>query len=567
MDGSGTLLGRRRRTLLPAALALFGSACGGGGGDDGSAFADDAGTGSGSGSADGDGGDDASPLDPQAAFSEADALGPQGLRRLTLAELSATLQLVAKLEPEEAAALIAVLPGDGSTPFDNEYALQEPSGPLVEGMLSIAEGTAEIVLGDPARRAEVLGCTPSGPDDEACLRDFAARFGRLVLRRPLTSDELDAYASFIVEAQAEGDFDVAASMVIEALLLDARFLYRVEIGEPVNGDAELFRLDDFELASRLAFLLWGSGPDDALLDLAEAGALESRTDVYDAALSLVQDQRGLDQLQRMHAMWLGYENLAVDPVLGASLRRETDELIERALVQREWLSIFTASDTWLDATLAEHYDIALPGGQPGFVDYPDIRRRGILSHGSLLSIGAKFGDTSPTERGKAVWTRLLCNEIPPPPPDVDSGLPPTGGPVDACKTERYDMREKPECASCHGILDSIGFGLENYGPSGEWRTTELDKPGCEITGEGELATVGEFAGAGALGELLLETGQLEGCYTQTFYQFAIGRRPDDTDQMMVDALTEVFEADDDVVGMLLQFAASEGFRHRRATED
>jgi hypothetical protein len=269
----------------------------------------------------------------------------------------------------------------------------------------------------------------------------------------------------------------------------------------------------------------------------------------------------------MHAMWLGYENLAVDPVLGASLRRETDELIERALVQREWLSIFTASDTWLDATLAEHYDIALPGGQPGFVDYPDIRRRGILSHGSLLSIGAKFGDTSPTERGKAVWTRLLCNEIPPPPPDVDSGLPPTGGPVDACKTERYDMREKPECASCHGILDSIGFGLENYGPSGEWRTTELDKPGCEITGEGELATVGEFAGAGALGELLLETGQLEGCYTQTFYQFAIGRRPDDSDQMMVDALTEVFEADDDVVGMLLQFAASEGFRHRRATED
>lgn len=565
MLGNRILLGRGRRTLLPAALALLTACAHDGPGDD-----PDLSGGSGTGSADDGGesgsGDDGTPLDPQAAFSEADALGPQGLRRLTLAELSATLQLVARLEPAEVAELIAVLPGDGSTPFDNEYALQEPSAPLVEGMLSIAEGTAELVLADPDRRVEVLGCTPAGPDDEACLRDFAARFGRLVLRRPLTPDEIDEYGSFIAQAQAEGDFDVAASMVIQALLLDARFLYRVEIGEPVAGDPDLVRLDDFELASRLAFLLWGSAPDDALLDLAEAGELHSRTDVYDAAVALVQDQRGLDQLQRMHAMWLGYEALAGDPLLGASLRRETDELIERALVQRDWLSIFTASDTWLDATLAEHYDIALPGGEPGFVAYPDIRRRGILSHGSLLSIGAKFGDTSPTERGKAVWTRLLCNEIPPPPPEVDSGLPPSGGPADACKTERYDMRDKPECASCHGILDSIGFGLENYGPSGEWRTTELDKPECEITGEGELAAAGEFAGAGALGELLLQTGQLEGCYTQTFYQFAIGRKPDDSDQMMVDALTEVFEADDDVVGMLLQFAASEGFRHRRVTE-
>lgn len=557
-----------RRVLLFAALGVpltLPAACGSGGSGGEPASEDTEG---GSGSADDGGSDDdgASPLDPQTAFSEADALGPTGLRRLTVHELAQTLKLVAHLHDAEAAELVSVLPADGATPFDNEYALQEPSGPLVEGMLSIAERTAELVLTDPDRRAAVLGCTPSGPGDEACLRDFAARLGRLVLRRPLETEELDAYAAFIAEAEAESDFDVAAAMVIEALLLDARFLYRVEIGEPVPGDPELVRLDDFELASRLSFLLWGSGPDDELLDRARAGGLTSRTDVYDAVLALVNDQRGLDQLQRMHAMWLGYENLAGDPQLGASLRRETDELVERALVQRDWLSIFTATDTWLDATLSEHYGIPLPNGEPGFVEYPDIRRRGILSHGSFLSIGAKFGDTSPTERGKAIWTRLLCNEMPPPPPDVDTGLPPSGGPADACKTDRYDMRDKPECSSCHAILDSIGFGLENYGPLGEWRTGEPDRPECGISGEGELAGVGEFAGAGALGELLQQTGQLEGCYTRTFYRFAIGREPDDRDQTMVDALTEVFEADDDVVGMLLQFAASEGFRHRRVTE-
>jgi Protein of unknown function (DUF1588)/Protein of unknown function (DUF1585) len=225
--------------------------------------------------------------------------------------------------------------------------------------------------------------------------------------------------------------------------------------------------------------------------------------------------------------------------------------------------MFTAEQTWLDETSAAHYDIPLPDGAPGWVDYPDIRRRGILSHGTLLSLGAKFGDTSPTERGKAIWTRLLCNEIPPPPPEVDSGLPPTGGPADACKLERYDMREKAECSSCHSVLDDIGFGLENYGPEGQWRTTEPGRAECSIDGHGELTGAGTFAGAGALGELVLDTGEAEGCYVRNLLQFAVGRAPGDDDVGLLDALTEAFEQDDDAAQLLIQFATSEGFRHRR----
>ena len=128
------------------------------------------------------------------------------------------------------------------------------------------------------------------------------------------------------------------------------------------------------------------------------------------------------------------------------------------------------------------------------------------------------------------------------------------------------MRTKAECASCHGILDSLGFGLENYGPAGEWRTTETDRPDCAITGEGELASAGEFAGAGALGELLVGTGQLEGCFVRNFVQFAIGREPDTSDGAMIGALTMRFEAEDDALELLLDLAASEGFRHRRFDE-
>jgi len=548
-------------TRMSIILFALGSACSNGSGsDEGSGSL--SGTG-GSGSASDSEGGDTDDHEPEGELAEPDALGPQGLRRLSLAELGATLQLVTGIPADELAVMLAVLPGDGSTPFDNDYGIQTPSAPLVEGMFSIAEAVAERVLADPQLRAKVLGCTPTGPDDEACLRSFAERFGRLVLRRPLTSDELAEYASFIAVAEAEDDFDVAAALVLEALLFDAQFLYRIEIGEPVADAPDLVRLDDFEMASRLAFLLWGRGPDDALLDQAAQGELDTPAQIHATALALVQHRRGLEQLQRMHALWLGYETMGIDPQLAASLRAETDAVLERSLAEGSWLSAFTASETWLDATLAEHYDIALPQGEPGWVAYPDVRRRGLLSHGTLLSIGAKFGDTSPTERGKAVWTRLLCNEIPPPPPEVDSGLPPSGGPADACKTERYDMRTKTECASCHGILDSIGFGLENYGPAGEWRTTEPGRDDCSIAGEGELAAVGEFAGAGALGELLVDTGQLEGCFVRNFVQFAIGRAPDDSDARMVDALTTLFEDDDDAVQLLLQFVASEGFRHRR----
>lgn len=546
----------RHVLLLAASFASF--ACAGGGhvhgagGDELDASAD--------GSSDGGGSTDAG---APGEIGDADALGPIALRRLSRAELQAALVDLTGLPADEIAPLIAVLPGDGTTPYDNDAALQEPSGPLVEGMFAIAEGVADRIVSDHARRDALMGCSPAGPDDAACLRSFAERFGRRVLRRPLEPDELDAYAAFSSFAVEDADFDIAARMVATALLLDARFLYRIEIGTPVADRDDLVQLDAYELATRLALTLWGTVPDDALLDRADAGALDDGAGAAEVALGLLQDRRALRQLQRMHALWLGYENLAMTPALAASLRAETDAVLERALADGAWSTIFTSEQTWLDETSAAHYEIPLPGGTPGWVDYPDVRRRGVLSHGTLLSLGAKFGDTSPTERGKAIWTRLLCHEIPPPPPQVDTGLPPTGGPADACKLERYDMRDKSECSSCHGIIDTIGFGLENYGPEGQWRTSEPGRPECSIDGHGTLTGVGDFAGAGALGELLLESGELEGCYTRNMLQFAIGRVPTDDDDDLLTQLTARFEDTDDAASLLLSLVTSDAFRHRR----
>jgi len=503
---------------------------------------------------------------PADGFDEPDAFGPVGMRRLTKTELRNTLTMVLETDAAELDPLLDLLPADSSELFDNDYSVQTPSQPLIEGMNKLAESLAENIAEDANRLASVFGCAPSGPSDEACLRTGATRLGRLLLRRPLSSAEADVYASFIAEAEAEDDFATAAAMVLEALLLDGEFIYRVEEGEPVDGDEDFVRLDDYELLSRMSFLLWGSGPSTELLDLADAGELSTPGGVYEIAETMVADQRALTQLQRMHAMWLGYASLPLAPQLADSLRNETDKLVERALVDRDWLSMFTATDTWLDETLSAHYDIALPDGQAGWVAYPDKRRGGLMSHGSVLAYGMKFSDTSPSMRGLGVWSRMLCNAVPPPPATVDTGVPPDGAGATACKTERYDMREKVECASCHEIIDGIGFGLENYGPAGEWRTSEPNNPDCDISGYGEIPSIGEFAGAGALGELLVETGQLEGCMMQNLYQFTIGRAPNPEDVPILDALTTSFEDDDDLVGVVLELVASDAFRHRRVGE-
>lgn len=511
--------------------------------------------------ADTDGVDD--DYDPPPAWEDPGRLGPQGLRRLSISELRATLAALVDATDDELDILEALIPADTQTPYDNDYRDQEPSAPLIEGMAALSEQLAEMIVADPARRDAILGCSPSGPADEGCLRTFIEHFGRLALRRPLSAQEVDAYAAFIDESEADGDFDVAFSLVLQALLMDVRFGYMVEVGTPTN-EPGVVALDDYEMASRLAFLLWGRGPDDTLLDRARDGDLSTQGGVQTTAELMLDAPAAQRQIQRVHAMWLSYEDMPLDPTLAASLRAETDALVGRALDEGSWTSMFVSDETYLDETLAEHYGISLPGGQPAWVDYPDIRRRGLLSHGSVLTLGKKFADTSPTERGKAIWTRLMCNEIPPPPPDVDSGVPPSAGGADACKEDRYaPLQEEQPCASCHTIIDQIGFGLENYGPAGEWRTSEPDKSHCHIEGQGSLSGQ-PFAGAGALGELLVESGQLEACFMKNVYQYAIGRsvRDDALDETAVDALSVKFEDRDDVREVLSALVSSQAFRHR-----
>jgi len=412
---------------------------------------------------------------------------------------------------------------------------------------------------------------PKGARDRACFRSFLARFGRRALRRPLTDEELARYAGLLRFAGGRPGFYGAVRAALHAFLQNGGLIYRVEAGTPVPDRPGLFALDDWEMATRLAYFLWASPPDDALLDLASAGRLRTADDVRSAAARMLEDPRAQDVVIRFHALWLDHEDLRVPGDLARGMREETTALIRRVVFEdkRPWHDLLRAEETYVGDDLAAHYGLAAPGSKtPVWTSYGDSGRKGLLSHGTYLSAGAKFsGDTSPTVRGLAIRERLLCQDIPPPPPGVNSDEPPPATAEAKCKEDRYHFHKEGGCAKCHRQIDPVGFGLERFDQQGRYRTHEAKKPDCAISGEGELVGVGEFSGPAGLADALLASGKLNECLVAQVYRFAMGRSElDATDRETVGGVTGALggaTAEFTFQDLLLALVSSDAFRHRR----
>ena len=519
-------------------------------------------------SADDDGASESADDDGPIPEDDANEVGVSGLRRLSIVEYQ---QTIVDLLGFDAAQAKELLPSDTLTPFDNDFTLQTPSEPLIKGLEIVAGDIAEAVVADPDLRAAIVPCTPSGADDAECLREFVGTFGRRALRRPLADVEIETLVALQAHAIEADDFWVGVSAVVRALLQHPEFVYRVEIGEPVADQPGLFRLNGHEVGARLSYLLLGSTPPDWLLDAADAGELDDTAGIAAAAATVLEDERVRARVSRFHALWLSYENLSVSGIYG-DMHTETDTLVQRIVFDdaRPWTDMLTSTETYLTAELAEHYGLPAPDGAAGWVDYGESGRAGLLSHGSFLSVGAKFGDTSPTQRGKLVREKLFCTEIPKPPPDlmVDVCEPPEADP-DACKHERYFMSTEAACSACHTLMDPIGFGLENYDASGAYRETDIDRPECVIDGQGEFVGVGTFNGPAELGQLAIESGLVESCVAQQLYRFAVGRTElDEHDQALIARLVEDSSTDGSMhmLPWITDYVGSEAFRHRREEE-
>jgi hypothetical protein len=552
-----------RRSGAALAIMLGLAACQGGsaGAGNGSAHGGSSSSGGGSSSSGGDG-------------SAAASVGPGNLstasasvaRRLSRTELS---NVVRDVLGDDTGAPAKFLSEDQYRPFDNDYTVQSASRALIESLEATADDiAARAVL--PENRTKLVPCQPTGPSDAACLRATIERVGLKLYRRPLSEEQIQAYLtlqSFATEVTpgTTHDFYTAVNLVLRSMLQDPEVLYRIELGKP-TGEPGIFALDDYEIASRLSFLLWGSGPDDALLEQAEAGKLQDSGSRDEAAARLLDDKRARTQLERFHSMWLGYRAIPGSAELLTAFSQETNHLIEKVVFDQpsSYLDLFTSHQTYVSGPLAAQYGLTAPSGGQGWVSYADDKRAGILSHGSVLAAFSKFSDTSPTQRGIFVQTRLLCNKVAPPPANVNVDQPPGDGDK-VCKIDRYDEHRKlASCKACHEQLDPIGYGLESYDIGGRYRTHDDAHADCLLPDSGKLPGLGEFSGPGQLARLLVESGKLESCFVQHLLSFATGRELRPEEQASKDALLADFKSDGyDLKRLLAGYVSSERFALRQ----
>jgi hypothetical protein len=502
----------------------------------------------------------------------ADLAPASGLRRLTVDEYDNTIR---DLLGDGSRPGSKVLNDDARTPFDNDYTSQASSFSLIQAAERLAREASQRLLADAARRDKTVGCVPASMDDQDCPRGFITRFGRLALRRPLADEDVARYLQLhrgVV--QATGNFYAGIDALVRAFLLDPEFLYRVEIGTPVPGTPGVFRLDGFELATRLAYFIWGAPPTAALLDRAQAGQLATPDQVRAAAADMLKNARAKDRLTRFHAMWLGYEALPVDANMARAMRGETNALLSRVIFdeRRPWLDLFTSTESFVTDTLAKQYGLPAPANPNGaWVPYGTSGRRGLLSQGSFLTIGAKFDDTSPTVRGKFVRERIFCQPVPDPPPNagVNVDVPPPATSASACKFDRYTAHRQGGCAGCHGLMDPIGFGLENYDATGRFRKYDRDANGkdiaaCPIRGEGDVDGA-KFSGPSGLADLVVHRPGTTACIVTQLYRFAIGRGDlDGTDaQVTARIAARVSGPDFRLDDVITDLVSSTAFAHRR----
>lgn len=487
-------------------------------------------------------------------------------RRLSRSEYSNVMRDVLG---DSTGAINKYLSEDEYRPFDNDYTVQAASRALIESLEAAADDiAARAVLAE--NRANTVPCTPSGPGDVACFRTIIETLGQRLYRRPLSEEQITAYLtlqSFATESTpgVTNDFYTAVNLLLRSMLQDPEVLYRIETGQP-SGEPGIFKLDSYEIASRLSFLLWGSAPDDALLAKAKAGGLLDGATRSAEAARLLGDVRARTQLERFHAMWLGYRAIPASAELAGAFSLETNKLVGKVLFDQpsSYLDLFTSPQTYVNGLLATQYELPAPAGGEGWVTYESDQRAGILSHGSVLAAFSKFSDTSPTQRGIFVQTRLLCNKVAPPPANVNVDQPPANGDA-VCKLERYDAhRTLASCNTCHAQLDPIGYGLESYDIGGRYRTHDDAHEECVLPGSGELPGFGTFSGPGQLARLLVDSGQLEQCFVQHLMSYAVGRELRPEEESARDALLASFKAGGYSAQQLLaSLAADERFGLRQ----
>jgi hypothetical protein len=420
----------------------------------------------------------------------------------------------------------------------------------------IARGIAAQVV-SPENRATLIPCTPAKDNaaDEACAKQFLAEAGKLLYRRPLTKTELQSRVKIANESATKlTSFYAGLSTSLTTMLQSPLFLFRQNVAEPDPANPGQYRLDGYSKAAQLSFLLWDSAPDPALLEAAEKGELHTPEGLAKQVDRMVASPRLVSGVRSFFSDMLGFDKfttLAKDAMLfpkyssrvaqeaqEQTLRTLTDLLVTR---KGDYRDIFTNRKTYLTPSLASIYGVPLPTTDGGWhaYEYPEgDARAGIMSQVGFAALHSHPGRSSPTLRGVAIRTSLMCQKVPEPPGNVNfTAVQDTSNPNLKTARERLNAHAtEAMCTGCHKLVDPLGLGLETFDSAGSVRATEN---GAVIDTSGELNGK-PFKDAAGLAKVVREDPAVTSCVVERAFAYALGRAPTRADAAQLAALKKDF---------------------------
>jgi hypothetical protein len=431
----------------------------------------------------------------------------------------------------------------------------------------------------PSRR-EVFTCTPATPAEERpCAESIVERLLSKAYRRPVTAADVAGPMSFFDAGAAEDGFEVGVRTALQAILASPSFLFRLE-QQPVDvSEGESFRLADLDLASRLSFFLWSTGPDEELLRTAADGRLTNPGVLERQVARMLEDPRAEALATRFAHQWLRLQDAAKNQPepffypdftgqLRADMVRETELFFDHLVREdRSFLELFDADYSFMNERLARHYGIpGVSGDEFRRVRYPDDTRRGVMGHGSVLLLTSMSDRTSPVLRGKWVMEVLMGTPPPPPPPNVPA-FELTESVADGRRLTTRERMERhradPTCNSCHRFMDPIGLALDNFDVTGKWRKREnmmpLDTRGTYYDGT-PVSKLSELTDV-----MLARPIPLVRNFAAHLLAYAMGRRVEHYDQPSIRAIVRDAEAEEYRMStFILGVVRSDPFQMRRS---
>jgi len=498
------------------------------------------------------------------------------MRKLTIAEftnsihdlLGSNAPVPAQLEPDQQL--------DGFRSVSASLVAVSPTG--VSQYETAIDGAVKYAFSSAAQAATVLTCVPASATDTACpVSQVLGAFGRRAFRRTLTAADVTRYTSVATDIAKDPGSSILIGLqyAVSAILQSPEFLYRVELGAPSAADGGRTKYTDFEMASRLASLLWVSVPDDALMNAAASGSLSTQAGVLAQAKTMLASPKAHQSMANFANDLYGMDPSSGTPLtttfkdpafypnwtktLPVAMQQELLMRVDDVAFTGDYLSLYDSATVFVNNELAKIYGlpqatpdafrkVTLPAGSP---------RVGLLGAGAILASNGLPQRTSPTLRGRFVAQQLLCKTVPDPPPNVNTtvlDMLPAGASV---KQTLEAHRQSAACAACHAMMDPVGLGLENFDSVGTYRMTDHNVP---IDASGVLDGMA-FQDEASLARVLRSHPQAASCFVGKLYEQAQGRQPLEVDQPVVAGLSQQFEAGGHRADqLLLAIVSSDAYR-------